>query len=123
MNPFGPLFFVGGFLITELISLIVRGLNRLSLSFCFDLDRLYIFISSRLSSVYIQFFILFSFNPFYFCGIGFNVPSFISDCSYESCFFFFFLVNPAKDLSRQFIFDLESLSWFNIQSACDVLEM
>lgn len=38
-------------------------------------------------------------------------------------FFFFFLVNPAKDLSRQFIFDLESLSWFNIQSACDVLEM
>lgn len=69
MNPFGPLFFVGGFLITELISLIVRGLNRLSLSFCFDLDRLYVFISSRLSSVCIQFFILFSVNPFIFVAL------------------------------------------------------
>lgn len=59
-------------------------------------------------------------NPFYFCAIGFNVLAFISSCIYEPGFvFFFFFANPAKSIS--FIFDMESLSLFNIQSNLDGL--
>ena len=48
MNSFGPVFLVGWLLITELISITLRGLNRLS--FCFDLDSLYISSNSSVSS-------------------------------------------------------------------------
>ena len=57
-------------------------------------------------------------NHFYFCAVGFNVLAFISDCIYKpGCFFFF--SNPAKSIL--FIFDMESLALFNIQSTLDGL--
>ena len=57
MNPFGPDFLVGRLLITELISVILRGLNRLC--FCFDLDSLYI---SSNSSVFSRLFTVFAYR-------------------------------------------------------------
>ena len=87
MKPSGPgLLCVGVFLITASISSAVIGLFRFSASYSFRLGRLCfsrnVSISPAFKFLGIQFFIVISYNPLYFCGISCNVSPFISNCVY-----------------------------------------
>ena len=102
-------FFVGRFVITDSISLLVYQV------FCFSLIMfwqivflgIYSFLEVKCPIVQVvqflatQLFIIFSYNPVCFCGIGCNILSFISDFSYFSLFL---LVNLGKHLSVLLIF-------------------
>lgn len=102
-DPFGPAFLVGRLLTTELISIILREfLNRLS--FCFDLDSLYISgnssISSRLFNVFAYRFPHYSlWIPFIFVPLvlmyllSFTIVLFISLFFFSSVIHFVYIVH------------------------------
>lgn len=109
MKLFGcGLLFIGRFLITDSIALLVINLFRFSILSWFGLCRFYgsgnLSIPSMLfSSVCRQLVIILFYDHLYFCGISCNVSSFISVFIYLSALIFF-LVSPAKVLSILFIF-------------------
>ena len=102
------LFFVGRCLMFDSISLKVIGLFRFSVSSwfilvgCMFLGICPFHICPFIWGQGIQLFIVLSCKPFYFCKIGSNVSSFISDFSYLTLFSFF-LVSLVKVLSNLLI--------------------
>ena len=79
MKPFGPgLLFVGRFLITVSVSVLVMGLLRFSISSWFSFGKLYfsknLSISSKLSML-----IVVSYHLLYFCVVCCDLTIFISN--------------------------------------------
>ena len=86
--------------------MLVVGLFIISISSWFSLERFSKNLSISFQVIYfiaIQLFILFSYNPFYFCTVCFNLSFFISSFA-DLILLFFFLIRLAKGLPIVFIF-------------------
>ena len=100
------LFFVGRFLITDSMSLLVVDLFRFFISSEFRLVRLYtprnLSTSSRLVIYFLFLHLIIHSGPWgscvFVCGISCNVSSFISSCFFAFSLFIFFLVGLPKGL-------------------------
>ena len=112
-EPYQPRL-VGNFLITDLILLVVIVLFKFSVSSWFGLGRLYVFrdlsIFSGLSNLLAYMLVLFSYNPFCFCGVSHHFFSFIL-ILFSLVLFFFFNETGWRFINLVYIFKIPDLGF------------